>query len=471
MVELLAEGPRSVGELAELTGLRQPQTTKHLQTLARAGLVAVFPLGQRRVYALEGMALQSFERRLHELVETTAAHAGARDVLTRYQAAIETETAVADRDRWADGRTFVFDRELPASPDVVWQHWVDPALLATWWAPPSFTVSRCALVPRRGGRALLEYQDADGHTYLSEGRVRAAKKPEHLEFDLSVLDDAGAVMLTGHYDVQSRRDARRHSAAPRPEHHRHHGRGGPRHRRHRGRVGTGPRPARHRRQHATTCFTSYQARSLEEDRPKGSSIMTNPSGRLVRANISISLDGRYNGPGGPADIGAIVPYMTTDVARGQLGRIHDGATTAVLGRGSAEGFLGWWGQVAEDENADPRDRGYARWLVGTDKVVFSTTLTEAPWERTRIANAPVADVVAELKTTGEGDILANTSPSIVKPLLAADLVDRLYLMVTPEIAGDGQRLFDDGLPGSRWTLTHQETGDLGEMALVYDRTR
>ena len=119
-----------------------------------------------------------------------------------YQAAIETEAAVANRDRWADGRTFAFDRELPASPDVVWQHWVDPALLATWWAPPSFTVSRCALVPRRGGRALLEYQDADGHTYLSEGRVRAAKKPERLEFDLSVLDDAGAVMLTGRYDVR-----------------------------------------------------------------------------------------------------------------------------------------------------------------------------------------------------------------------------------------------------------------------------
>ena len=199
--------------------------------------------------------------------------------------------------------------------------------------------------------------------------------------------------------------------------------------------------------------------------------MTNPTGRLVRANLSLTLDGRYNGPGGPADIGAIVPYMTTDVARGQLARIHTGATTALLGRGSAEGFLGWWGQVAEDESADPRDRGYATWLLGVDKVVFSRTLTDAPWEHTRIVNAPVADVVAELKTTGEGDILANTSPSIVKPLLAADLVDRLYLMFTPEIAGQGDRLFDDGLSGSRWALSHQETGDLGEMALVYERVR
>ena len=199
--------------------------------------------------------------------------------------------------------------------------------------------------------------------------------------------------------------------------------------------------------------------------------MTDTTGRLVRANISLTLDGRYHGPGGPGDLGAIVPYMTTDVARGQLARIHDGATTAMLGRGSAEGFLGWWGQVAEDESADPRDRGYAQWLVGTDKVVFSTTLSEAPWEHTRVVNAPAADVVAELESSGEGDILVNTSPSISKPLLEADLVDRLYLMITPEIAGGGQHFFDEGLSGSRWTLTHQETGDLGEMALVYDRMR
>jgi dihydrofolate reductase len=193
--------------------------------------------------------------------------------------------------------------------------------------------------------------------------------------------------------------------------------------------------------------------------------------RLVRANISLTLDGRYHGPGGPMDLGPIVPFMTGEVARGQLARIHDGATTALLGRGSAEGFIGFWGQVANDESADPRDRGYARWLVDTDKVVFSTSLTEAPWDHARIVDAPAPDVVTELKESGEGDILANTSPSIIKPLLAADLVDRLYLMVTPVIAGGGERLFDDGLPGSSWTLTHHETGELGEMALVYDRAR
>jgi dihydrofolate reductase len=161
--------------------------------------------------------------------------------------------------------------------------------------------------------------------------------------------------------------------------------------------------------------------------------------------------------------------MTSDVARDQLARIHEGATTAVLGRGSAEGFLGFWPRFADDADADPRERGYARWLIDTEKVVFSTTLTQAPWDHARIVDAPVVDAITELRAGGDGDILVNSSPSVSMPLLAADLIDRLYLMICPEIAGDGQRWFDDGLPATKWHLTHHAVGELGEMALVYDR--
>jgi dihydrofolate reductase len=194
--------------------------------------------------------------------------------------------------------------------------------------------------------------------------------------------------------------------------------------------------------------------------------------RKVTANLALSLDGHYNGAQGPHDFAAFAPYVTSDVARDHLTRIWENATTALLGRLNAEGFLGYWPSVAEDADADPRDRGYAKWLVDAEKVVFSTTLSDAPWERTRVVNAPVADVVTELKAAArEGDILVNSSSSLIKPLLAADLVDRLYLMILPEITGGGQRLFDDGLPASTWTLTRQETGELGEIAMVYDRAR
>lgn len=200
ILELLAERPRSVGELAELTGLRQPQTTKHLQTLASAGLVTVFPLGQRRVYAIEAAPLAEIRERLHLLIETAATNSGERDVVARYQAAIAADAAKADRGRWADGRSFRFERALSASREIVWRHWTDANLLASWWAPPSLTVTECILEPEPGGRAILEYRDAEGR-YRSEGHVHAAKEPEKLVFELSVLDGTGGISFTGHYDV------------------------------------------------------------------------------------------------------------------------------------------------------------------------------------------------------------------------------------------------------------------------------
>jgi uncharacterized protein YndB with AHSA1/START domain len=135
-------------------------------------------------------------------VKSIDAHADERDVIARYRAAIEAETAVADGERWADGRTFSFERLLDGPRDAVWRHWVDPDLLASWWAVPSMTVADCALEPEPGGRALLVYRDAEGRLYPSEGQVHAAQGPEHLAFDLSVLDAAGAVSFTGHYDVK-----------------------------------------------------------------------------------------------------------------------------------------------------------------------------------------------------------------------------------------------------------------------------
>ncbi|MFB6726154.1 dihydrofolate reductase family protein [Kribbella sp. NPDC056345] len=196
--------------------------------------------------------------------------------------------------------------------------------------------------------------------------------------------------------------------------------------------------------------------------------MTN---RLVTANLALSLDGHYHGAGGPQDFAPFLPFVATDVARDQMSRIWESATTALLGRNSAEGFLGFWSTVADDENADARDRGYAKWLVDVEKVVLSSTLTEAPWAHARIANAPAAAVVADLQSTGTGDILVNSAPTVIKSLLADDLIDRLYLTVVPVITGGGSRLFETGLPATTWALTHHQTGPTGEQALTYDRIR
>jgi len=195
------------------------------------------------------------------------------------------------------------------------------------------------------------------------------------------------------------------------------------------------------------------------------------SGRRVVTNMSLSLDGRYAGPIDPLNMNWVMPYAVTDVARDHMAGLRESATTAVLGRVNAEGFLGYWPSVIGMEGADSRDEAFAKWLVETDKVVFSSTLDEAPWERTTVVDEPTAEAVTKLKTTEGGDILVLSSASVIKALLSADKVDRLALTVFPIFLGGGPRLFDDGLPAGQWELVSQAAGEHGTLSLTYDRVR
>lgn len=52
IVELLRGQPLSVNDIALRLRLRQPQASKHLQTLNKAGLVTAHPYAQQRFYSL-----------------------------------------------------------------------------------------------------------------------------------------------------------------------------------------------------------------------------------------------------------------------------------------------------------------------------------------------------------------------------------------------------------------------------------
>jgi DNA-binding transcriptional ArsR family regulator len=52
IVELLRDGPLTVGEITERLELNQPQASKHLRVLHDAGLVEVNPVANRRIYRL-----------------------------------------------------------------------------------------------------------------------------------------------------------------------------------------------------------------------------------------------------------------------------------------------------------------------------------------------------------------------------------------------------------------------------------
>lgn len=52
IVELLRDGPLSVGEIVERLGIRQPQASKHLKVLGESGIVTAETRHRYRIYRL-----------------------------------------------------------------------------------------------------------------------------------------------------------------------------------------------------------------------------------------------------------------------------------------------------------------------------------------------------------------------------------------------------------------------------------
>ncbi|MDX3452754.1 metalloregulator ArsR/SmtB family transcription factor [Streptomyces sp. ME02-8801-2C] len=204
LVNLLAERPRSVGVLAQLSDARQPQTTKHLQTLERAGAVTSRRTGQHRVYALRSTPLRDLAAMLGRLADTADQADGPYATYDRYGRNVDAERLAAQEPGWADGRTFDFHRALRASPGLVWRHLTEAALLAHWWTPDDLRVSELVFEARPGGRIVQEYrdgEDADDSGPVvgrAEGVVVDVRPGEHLAYRLSPLLPDGSLAFTAH---------------------------------------------------------------------------------------------------------------------------------------------------------------------------------------------------------------------------------------------------------------------------------
>jgi DNA-binding transcriptional ArsR family regulator len=67
MLLLVRDRPRSVNEIAEHFDISQQAVSQHLKVLREAGLVAVRPEAQRRLYMVRPEGLESLEAFLAEL--------------------------------------------------------------------------------------------------------------------------------------------------------------------------------------------------------------------------------------------------------------------------------------------------------------------------------------------------------------------------------------------------------------------
>jgi uncharacterized protein YndB with AHSA1/START domain/DNA-binding transcriptional ArsR family regulator len=179
IIELLDGAPRAVGEVATALGIRQPQATKHLQALERAGLVAVHPLGRRRIYALRRQPL----RDLRAWLDRFDAEHPSESVLEEYEQAIASE-------RGSD-RTVRLTRTVAASRERVWKAWTTPAAIRRWWHPEHFTVAECIADAVPGGRLRVVLREGDGRRHAAAGHYLVVDRARRLVFELAPLGPDG----------------------------------------------------------------------------------------------------------------------------------------------------------------------------------------------------------------------------------------------------------------------------------------
>jgi uncharacterized protein YndB with AHSA1/START domain len=192
IVELLHASPRSVGEVAIELGLRQPQATKHLQTLQRSGLAVAHTLGRRRIYALAREPFGALAGALGAFAEPHPSEA----VLAEYADAIARED-----ERGGQDRVFRFSRHLDAEPERVWRAWTTRSRIRRWWAPAHFRVAVCEVEPHPGGMLRIALAEPDGTVHDSTGGFLAVQRPHQLTFELSPVDPAGRALFRTRHDL------------------------------------------------------------------------------------------------------------------------------------------------------------------------------------------------------------------------------------------------------------------------------
>ena len=178
----------------------------------------------------------------------------------------------------------------------------------------------------------------------------------------------------------------------------------------------------------------------------------------LTASLFISLDGVVEVGNGEWHFPYFSDEMGAAVDAGQ-----GAADTMLFGRTTYDSFAGAW---PARELAGEEDAPFARKLGDMRKIVASHQDLELTWRNSEQLEGDLVETVTALKEQ-PGHIAMSGSPSVVRQLLAAGLVDELQLFVHPIVVGKGARLLDDSLPTIPLKLITAQPFDTGVLNLVY----
>jgi dihydrofolate reductase len=180
--------------------------------------------------------------------------------------------------------------------------------------------------------------------------------------------------------------------------------------------------------------------------------------RKITAGLFISLDGVVEAPDQWH-----FPYFNDEMGAA-VDATLGAADTILLGRKTYDSFAGAW---PEREAAGAEDADFAKALGDARKIVVSNQRLEFTWRNSEQLKGDLIGAVTALKNEPGTNIGMSGSPSVVRQLLAARLVDELHLLVHPIAVRKGMRLFDEGEAPIPLMLISSETFKTGVVNLVY----
>jgi dihydrofolate reductase len=138
----------------------------------------------------------------------------------------------------------------------------------------------------------------------------------------------------------------------------------------------------------------------------------------------------------------------------------------LLGRVTYEMLAPYWSPLP-----DEAEEGIAGLLNHIQKYVVSSSLAQADWQNSSIIRDDVVEAITQLKQQPGKDILIDGSATLVRSLMATDLIDEYRLLVQPMMMGGGKRLFTAEMPSTRLKLVDAKPLSLGVVALTYQPDR
>ena len=188
--------------------------------------------------------------------------------------------------------------------------------------------------------------------------------------------------------------------------------------------------------------------------------------REIIAITQVTLDGVMQGPGGPEEdprngftLGGWAMPFFDEAGNQAIGETIAGEFDMLLGRRTYEIFASYWPHQGDNPIAKAFDKA--------TKYVVTRTLDQLDWKPSKRLGDDVVNQLRRLKASDGPELHVWGSGNLLQTLIAAELVNEHRLWVFPVVLGQGNRLFENGLPPYGLSLVASRSTPSGVLLNTY----